>query len=981
MSQSTGDLQQRRDLLLSVLSDVGYTDSHVQCDWEVSDHEKLCRWREDDDPKSWPDGRPSRLDVVAFYDEREHNWDTTAIVAELDRLDLTRNKESGAARARRLFQLTASPCTLFAGNGTADLWLKCWQQPELIRDIPFAQESLRKRFRQHRRDLEREALARLRGGQRYLFDGVYHARREELVQFLHRGLSKATWLGDLLPKKDSEKSKYEEERKALSRVAIALMAARILEDKGFFGTSEQTTNARQLLANAEHEANGFFQQAVIEDLGRLDKRLKAPRVNGMLECLMAHLTGPASFSMVTADALGYLYETALTAERKRGKDVDLDGIHYTPRPIAQHILDRIPVEELRPSQRIVADVACGSGSFLLAATDRLRGVFDAREQDAEPNVLDHLRRHVIGNDTDAIAILVTRLAYLLEHWTKRREAREVPEPQSLWERDALEVCPEDFGGALPSVVVGNPPFGATGGGQQLANQFLLKAIELLAPGGFLGMIMPGGFLKMRRQKCPETRERLLRDAQLIEVWELPTRVVGLTAEQETCVIVARKEKRSDKSRSPVLFKPTYSRRGPAREALRERLRSTWTFVATGPPGRPDVPWREDEDSRIIASPIDALWRRLPLDQRLSDLCVDGTGIDAPLKKALFSSKRESQDFVPYFRTQKRLKPFLLRREDWWDDPDADHRFLDRTTALWPKKALWPLYDGPKVIVRCDTNRNTKLQIAAAYDDRGVYADHHFRCVGLRSESGQNVNWVNGLLATYHTRELLLWLTAALNSPVAHAWVATCAPPRGLLEVVLHSLPLPSEFDPEIPRLVEKTSQFERTVTEDTPLWDARSKTEATEFLRLAAQINDRVLASYGLGTRDVDLLTEFLQGMTEPWVDAPEDAHLPVAGAKYRRITGTVVSVDVKRQKVTLDLPRYSKKAGGPLKVPLPKHLPGWALCEGARFTCLAPANRREPADLQDPWLLREFRPIPYAYMEPSRIEEMAGFQALHSDV
>jgi len=59
--------------------------------------------------------------------------------------------------------------------------------------------------------------------------------------------------------------------------------------------------------------------------------------------------------------------------------------------------------------------------------------------------------------------------------------------------------------------------------------------------------------------------------------------------------------------------------------------------------------------------------------------------------------------------------------------------------------------------------------------------------------------------------------------------------------------------------------------------------------------------------------------------------------------------------------------------------MPGWALREGADFTCLAPANWRDPADLQDPWLLREFRAVPYPYLEPSDIEKMAGFQALEA--
>ena len=31
-------------------------------------------------------------------------------------------------------------------------------------------------------------------------------------------------------------------------------------------------------------------------------------MNDILRCLMAHFTGPASFSMVTPEMLGYLYE-------------------------------------------------------------------------------------------------------------------------------------------------------------------------------------------------------------------------------------------------------------------------------------------------------------------------------------------------------------------------------------------------------------------------------------------------------------------------------------------------------------------------------------------------------------------------------------------------------------------------------------------------------------------------------------------------
>jgi hypothetical protein len=975
MNATNGNIRQRQAILRGALSEVGYSDPYIQLGWQVSNTDELRRFGQDQNPQNWPEGKPWRLDLVAFHDEREHNWATTAFAAEVNRPDLLRDREAGARWAKQVFDTTAAPNVLFGGNGSADLWLKCWLQPQLVRDIPFTPDALKQHFRKHRSDLDREALARLRGGQHYLFDGICNARREELAQFLHRGVSKATWLSPILLGKERKK-----DREALSRIAIGLLAARILEDKGFFRSRDQTTDAREILHRAEQRANGFFQTVIARDLANLDADLGTRQINEMLRCLMAHLTGPASFSMVTPEMLGHLYETALVAEREQSRDstVELDGIHYTPRSLARHILGRIPLEELPPSQRYVLDMACGSGSFLLAGTQRLEEVFDGREADAEASVTEHLGSHVIGNDTDEIARLVTRLAYLLEHWVKTGRAQDVPEPRRLWGDDALQLTPERFADTPLSIIVGNPPFGAAAGGEQMANQFLLKALELLAPGGFLGMVMPGSFLKMRRQKAGPVRSRLLDMCELMEVWEQPLQTIGLTARQETCVIIARKRRQPDGKRAPALFKATYSSQSSAVRALRDELRSTWTFAASGAPGRPGVSWRQDRNARIIASPIDAVWRRLDLERNLSSLSVSGTGIDAPLSHASFS-EGEVSGYFPYLRSQKRLRPFLILAEDWKNDPDPQHNYLDPSTAFWPKKRLWPLYEGPKIVIRCDTNRNARLQIAAAFDDASVFPDHHFRCVGLRAESALDKRWAGLLAPNLDARSVLLWLTAVLNSPVAHAWVATCSPPRGLLEVVLDTLPLPSRFDPAVPKLVERTRDPRRSTTDDLPVWTTVLGGAQDDFMRLAAEINDRVLASYGLGNEDIASLANFLKGMTEPWVDGNESAHLPNPGITYRRITGKVFGVDVTQQTVTLDLPRYSRRAGQPITIPLPKHMPGWALRDGVEFTCLVPASRRAPDDLTNPWLLREFRALPYSYLEPAEIERMAGYRNLEA--
>jgi hypothetical protein len=233
-------------------------------------------------------------------------------------------------------------------------------------------------------------------------------------------------------------------------VAIALLAARILEDKGFFSQppGPPSTDGRQLLEEAEKMANGFFTHVLSNDLPHLDQRWTEPTTDKMLRCIMAHLTGPACFSLVTPDMLGDLYERALVAERKRGGDGfrELKGIHYTPLSLTKHILARIPVEDLPPEKRYALDFACGAGPFLLAATERLAAMFDANETNAEPTLLEHLRKHVIGNDLDDIALLVTRLAYLLVHWIQKGEGQNVPEPEKLWRKDALALRAVDFKG-------------------------------------------------------------------------------------------------------------------------------------------------------------------------------------------------------------------------------------------------------------------------------------------------------------------------------------------------------------------------------------------------------------------------------------------------------------------------------------------------------------------------------------------------------
>lgn len=963
-------VERPRQLLLDSLQHVGYGQGHVEVDWPYLNLPAL---GERDFAQ-----RAGRLDIVAFHDERRHDWETSAVVCDLQSPEVVANADAGRQRCRMLFEATASPNVLFGGSDNVDLWLACeTSNPRRIAGIGFNAGALRRAFADHRDSLERESLSRLRLGQRYLFDRVYEARRDQLADFMHVGLEQAVSAlrrnaGNSIPKAEQEGLEL-----SLSHVAMALLAARIMEDK-FFGEHDgPSPNARCLIERARSASNGFFGHVAHVDLSALDKRLGSGAVNDLLSHIMAYLTGPACFSLITPDMLGDLYERALVANDRVGRSVDIKGIHYTPLSIAQHILRRIPIEEIPPSKRCILDPACGSGSFLMAATARLRDAFDANEPDAEDDVLEHLCSRVIGNDIDTIARLVTQMRYLLHHWIETGSPEGVPTPKLL-EGDGLELKPADFGNCQPTVIVGNPPFNPA----TTAAKFLKRAVDLLEPGGFLGVIMPASFLRGRRDEGPDARFRLLEKCELLDVWEMPQGTVGIAARHSPCVVIARKTRYQGR-RLPAVFKVAQSGKDETVAAFRDHLRATWVFAADALPAT-SRHWRDDPYPvsksnrkslcRIIASPIDAIWRSAASSCTLGDVCGDNIvpGIWARGEESVFeSSPQKPAGFEPYFQRQSCLLPFFVAREDWVDAPNVRGLFVDPETSRWKKKKSWDLFRGLKLIVTARTNRNAQTQLVAAIDELGLFPEDDFRCIALNRCTGAS-DAVTQVRTSASDRQMLLWLAAILNSPLGQAWIAITSSPRGLTNEVLESLPLPSRLDQRIPDLVEATRSVERPEgLGDLTLWsqwsDRRPSSPGSDFATIAGQLNFLVFRSYGLSQVDFVKVTRYLESMTNPWLNGSADAH--IVTYPERRIRGTVLSADTLKQQITVKLPRYSSD---PLTIPIPHDIPGWAMAEGSEFTCLAPRNDRDPQSVKtNPWLLRDFRPLPYAYLTVKQLEEM----------
>lgn len=261
-----------------------------------------------------------------------------------------------------------------------------------------------------------------------------------------------------------------------------------------------------------------------------------------------------------SDVIGGIFERLISPERRRAM-----GQHYTQTRIARS-MSRWAV---RDATDTVADVACGAGTFLIAAYAILRDRGRTHKE---------LLRQVLGNDIDPFAVhlatinLATRDIYKGANYPAVRlgDAFDIRPDQPL-----VEVSPPndghyqiDFPQPGADAIIGNPPYYAapddldrfvvaltqlagnsaapTGlRGGNLAAWFGLLASALLRKGGRFALVMPTGVLQNDNLTVWRT---WLRENFDVVVWHTEEDVWFSDARVATCVILAEPSARN----SPTL---------------------------------------------------------------------------------------------------------------------------------------------------------------------------------------------------------------------------------------------------------------------------------------------------------------------------------------------------------------------------------------------------------------------------------------------
>ncbi len=643
-------------------------------------------------------------DIVCFTDRERYDMATAAVVAGAS------SGDRGRQRHLEVLQALAAPICVLHHETEWELWAvdaRSGEPKQLARPAgrPDRDPALL-------RFLAPEALATAKRDaiQLPLFDldlGALATQRKRAASILDERVRSA--VAHLLPDPDSAEPAQLE---TSARLVVQALAALAIRDKLVPDRS---------LSSA---------LAIVEE--RLTHRaVESPdEVIRVAESLGEGL----NFRALDPSLLGDVYERAVLIPARR---LAL-GAYYTPPEIGRRILSTLPVEEVAPEQRSFIDPSCGSGSLLLAASDRLVQALPGATSTRRGQ--EYARERLLGSDRDPFAVELTRLALFLQALPYGNGFR-------VEERDALDPMDAFTAAEQPTFAVSNPPWSwerAEGRRRQLADQFLRALVNRVAPGGFVACVLPVGWLTSATDR--DSRSWLRDRADVFEVWRLPMYTFR-TGKMAPCVVFARVN--APRSATYV-FRNVWGRD-------RKRLQNDGRFSQTLVAGR------GDGGSQFLATGLTATAGSSTLPLRSIAKIRDG----APADRVADVGRRGG----PYWFLAKysdvgplgRVTPDVLKKCRYPED------FSKRGRLSAPDDYL-----HPKVLVSAMSTVDSPWRLQAFLDEEGVIPR----------------NSMYSIVPLNNSQTTRLALVGILSSAFASLWVADRTATRMINAATFGDLPLP-----------------------------------------------------------------------------------------------------------------------------------------------------------------------------------------------
>lgn len=670
----------------------------------------------------------------------------------------------------------------------------------------------------------------------------------------------------------------------ITKIALQLLGAIILADTGVLDASvrAEDTSLSHLIRTAQKRFPRYFDierferyADVVEQVYRLLRRI--------------------SYAGFVPDMLTEIYEAAYNRQSRKEW-----GRFDTPLYLTRRMWDYIPVEFLPPEQRVVADLTCGWGSFLIAGYERFSRLNDM--QDSSLRELFH------GNDSNSFTAQLAGLGLLLST-----------------SDDSWDISSEDaftwswLKKEQPNIIVGNPPFGDSrknSGSTEVsltdnperyekANQFLEYAIDRLKPNGYLAMLMPQSFVAA--EAAPRLRQKLLETCDIQELWELP---IGVFRDARANTIALFVQKKRGSNHLPVRVrtiqpgKPlsNFQKSGNFTASALVADQSSWGESSRKSHGSKNA---YIFDYRLILST--AKWDSIrSICKQLDEVATIMRGAirgENPRRKRW--SDYSSPKQVPWLTGAQRVMPrsFFI---------DYKHA----STIVYPNELEEPRKDhdperdkekylaNTKVLLSALNNPSWGKRVNVAIERQNHYVSDHFWVIVPNSE------------LQHITHEVL---AAVLNWKVSNGWILEHLKSTYLPSRAIRSIPFPPALSEEdCINLTSAVNELERAALADQSI-RAEAQDTIDRILKNAYQLDDdtyqRLSIVYNWG-KDAKISLDSEPNNSATWVTS-----------------GVVDEVNANQEKLTLWLQSFTDLQ----TVPIVSWMPGWMLRPDVCFTVNIP--------------------------------------------
>ena len=371
------------------------------------------------------------------------------------------------------------------------------------------------------------------------------------------------------------------------------------------------------------------------------------------------------FQMIPVETISAIYENFLAGEDAHAKREG--GAFYTPRFLAEMVLDVASEGDTDITTKRCLDPACGSGIFLVTLFSRMasawlagqpgRPTYAARVKAFKSILREQIRGIDINPTACRIACFSLYLAYLdrLDPPDISEYARKTGKalPRLMEDLSDGAASPEnlipvvrrsdalanalDLDGAF-DVVVGNPPWRERR--EKLAQRFTEKAPDFLRPGGKGCLLLPTALLL---NKTDDFQAKWLRRVTLERIVNLADYRLLLFQNAKRPALIAR-----FRNEPPKLATATVEHDAPKfrRDSLREGC------ITISPQDRSWIPLRNAlAAAEKKTAPM--LWKRhlwgTPRDQKLLDLLLD-----MPTLREVAENRQgwmKGEGFQPYYGSE------------------------------------------------------------------------------------------------------------------------------------------------------------------------------------------------------------------------------------------------------------------------------------------------------------------------------------------